>query len=72
MDRCVAKCCGIHVPTAKLYTPRVSTLACVVCIALGLLSHGIRTGFPSVCGEHRGYQVYYVEKMAGRKNFSVR
>jgi hypothetical protein len=30
MDNFVAKGYGIHVPTAKLCTPRVLTLACVV------------------------------------------
>jgi hypothetical protein len=40
------------------------------CTVLGLLSHGIRTEIPSVCGEHRGDRVWYVEKMAGRKNLS--
>jgi hypothetical protein len=38
------------------------------CTVLGLLSHGIRTGIPSFCGEHWGDHIYYVEKMAGRTN----
>ena len=36
--------------------------------ALELLSHGIRAGFPSVCGEHEGWYNNFVEKMAGGYN----